>query len=200
MFPLSVVLLPGVVLPLRLFEPRYLEMYEEISAGDREFGIVLIERGSEAGGDDVRFGFGCVARVVGSGLHEDGTLSLVTVGVRRLRVAAWLEDGPFPRAEVELLDDEAMSEIGLDFMAEARESFTDLHRLFSELGAASGSFAPSLPDEPIAAAYQMARLSGLQELDMQRVLEAPTSDLRAGLVKDLLGDQVHLMELRLEVG
>lgn len=200
MFPLSVALLPGVVLPLRLFEPRFLEMYEEVSKGDREFGVVLIERGSEAGGDDVRFGFGCIARVVGSGLHDDGTLSLVTVGIRRIRVEEWLEDGPYPRARAELLDDKSMSEIGLDFMVEARESFADLHRLFSELGAASGPDAPRLPDEPIAAVYQMARLSGLQALDMQRVLEAPTSDLRAGLVKDLLADQVDLMKLRLEVG
>ena len=46
MFPLGVTLLPGMALPLRIFEPRYLQMYADIIDGDREFGVVLIERSS----------------------------------------------------------------------------------------------------------------------------------------------------------
>ena len=46
MFPLGMVLLPGSPLGLRVFEPRYLTMLEEVLAGDGAFGVVLIERGS----------------------------------------------------------------------------------------------------------------------------------------------------------
>ena len=54
MFPLQAVLLPGMVLPLHVFEPRYRALMDHCLAGDREFGVALIERGSEVGGDDVR--------------------------------------------------------------------------------------------------------------------------------------------------
>ena len=57
-----------------------------------------------------------------------------------------------------------------------------------------------LSDDPIVAIYQMAQLCGLQSLDLQRVLEAPSSDLRAGLVKDLISDQADLVRMRLELG
>ncbi len=52
----------------------------------------------------------------------------------------------------------------------------------------------------MVATYQMAQLAGLQTLDLQRILEAPTPDLRAGLVKDLIADQVELVQLQLSMG
>ena len=64
MFPLGSVLLPGMPLALRVFEPRYVELLSTVLGDtDREFGVVLIERGSEVGGGDVRFGAGTVARI-----------------------------------------------------------------------------------------------------------------------------------------
>ena len=64
MFPLGTVLFPYAVLPLHVFEPRYRVMTRRCLDGDREFGVVLIERGSEVGGGDVRFGVGTIARIV----------------------------------------------------------------------------------------------------------------------------------------
>ena len=55
-FPLGSVLFPGMPLPLRVFEPRYVAMIASVLGNaEREFGVVLIERGSEVGGGDVRF-------------------------------------------------------------------------------------------------------------------------------------------------
>ena len=54
MFPLGTVLVPKAVVPLHVFEPRYQTMLVDVMAGDRKFGVVLIERGSEVGGGDVR--------------------------------------------------------------------------------------------------------------------------------------------------
>ncbi|MEY2464632.1 MAG: ATP-dependent Lon protease, partial [Acidimicrobiaceae bacterium] len=63
MFPLGTVLFPSVFLPLHVFEPRYREMTRHCLDTQREFGVVLIERGSEVGGDDVRTQVGTVARI-----------------------------------------------------------------------------------------------------------------------------------------
>jgi len=58
MFPLGMVHFPGIVLPLRVFEPRYRQLTADCLAGDGEFGVVLIERGWEVGGGDTRFNVG----------------------------------------------------------------------------------------------------------------------------------------------
>ena len=58
MFPLGTVLLPGAPLPLQVFEPRYRGLTHDCLAGVPEFGVVLIERGSEVGGGDVRTNVG----------------------------------------------------------------------------------------------------------------------------------------------
>ena len=101
MFPLGTVLLPGMVLPLHVFEHRYRTLVSDCLAGEPEFGVVLIERGHEVGGGDVRRDVGTVARILGVSAVEDGRSALVTVGTRRIRVEQWLADEPYPRADVE---------------------------------------------------------------------------------------------------
>jgi hypothetical protein len=107
MFPLGTVLFPYAVLPLRVFEPRYRVMTRRCLDGDREFGVVLIERGSEVGGGDVRFGVGTIARIVQVAETPDGGYALATVGLRRFRVIRWLTDDPFPQAEIDLFEEPA---------------------------------------------------------------------------------------------
>src|SRR5438128_2746014 len=100
MFPLGTVLLPGGVLPLHVFEPRYRAMVKHCLAGDREFGVVLIARGHEVGGHDQRHDVGTVARMIQVAELADGRYAMITVGMRRIRVTEWLPDDPFPQAEV----------------------------------------------------------------------------------------------------
>src|SRR4051794_34879859 len=100
MFPLGTVLLPGAVLPLHVFEPRYRALVADCLAGEPEFGVVLIERGSEVGGGDVRRDVGTVARIMEMTQLPGDRYALVTVGTRRIRVERWLDDEPYPRAEV----------------------------------------------------------------------------------------------------
>jgi Lon protease-like protein len=199
MFPLGAVLLPGSVLPLYLFEPRYVDLYRDIVSADREFGVVLIERGGETEGGEARFSHGTIAQMVGSATHDDGTVSIVTVGTRRIRVTSWLDPAPYPRAMVELLWDDPLSATGLEFVEEGAELLGRLKVLFSELGADVGVDPPQLSDSPIAAVYQMAQLAGLQAIDLQKVLEAESSDLRAGLVRDLIEAQVELVQMQLGI-
>lgn len=193
-------MLPGSVLPLYLFEPRYRKLYGDIVKSDRLFGVVLIERGRDSGGEDIRFEYGCVAHMVGSATHENGSISIVTVGTKRLRVVQWEDPDPYPVATVEILEDGELPESALDVMDQARLDLLKLKALFSELGADVGLEPPELADDPGTALYQMAQLAGLQALDLQRVLEAENSLRRAEIVRSLIADQVELISLQLGMG
>lgn len=199
MFPLGTVLLPGMVLPLRLFESRYLQMYAEIIDEGREFGVVLIERGIESRDDNPTFDIGCMAHVVGSGLNDDGTLGLVAVGKTRIRVVEWKPSNPYPLATVEELDDEPLSAPGLEALMSAVERLPGLFALAAELDPDSGYEVPELSDEPTELVYQLAQLAGLQALDLQKVLETGSADARASLVDRLMAETVDLIRLQLHV-
>src|SRR5215212_8521786 len=114
MFPLGTVLFPHALLPLHVFEPRYRLMTQRVLRGDGEFGVVLVERGSEVGGGDTRFGIGTVARVVRAQELPDGGYALTAVGMRRIRVERWVSDDPFPQAEVTDLDRPRLDKPRLD--------------------------------------------------------------------------------------
>src|ERR671929_542542 len=105
MFPLGTVLFPGTVIPLHVFEPRYRALTGYCLEHDKRLGIVLIERGSEVGGGDVRFGVGTEGVIAQAQALPDGRWLIGVVGQRRLRVDRWLDEEPFPRAEVTLLED-----------------------------------------------------------------------------------------------
>ena len=80
MFPLGSVLFPAMPLALRVFEPRYLQLLQDVLPAEApEFGIVLIERGQEVGGGEKRFDVGTVAQVADIKV-ADGYLSLVGEG------------------------------------------------------------------------------------------------------------------------
>ena len=96
MFPLGTVLFPGALLPLHVFEERYRQLVKDCLAGEPEFGVVLIDRGHEVGGGDVRREVGTVARILEVAELPDGRYFLQAAGVRRIRVQAWLDDAPYP--------------------------------------------------------------------------------------------------------
>src|SRR3954451_24885804 len=105
MLPLRTGLFPHTALALPLFEDRYRALAETCLRGDGRFGVVLIERGFEVGGGDQRFAVGTVARIVAAAPTPDGRYLLATVGTERFRVKKWLDDDPFPRAEIDVLDE-----------------------------------------------------------------------------------------------
>lgn len=200
MFPLGSTLLPGMALPLRLFEQRYLQLYADIIDDQRQFGVVLIERGIESRDDNPTFDVGCLAYVVGSGLHEDGTIALVAIGRKRIRIEEWLPSDPYPRAMVTPLEDDPLSDAGMRSLQSAADQLPGLLAVAAELNPGFEASAPGLSDDPVQAVYQLAQLAGLQTLDMQKVLETESSDERADLVDQLLTETVELIRLQLEVG
>ncbi len=198
MFPLGTVLLPGMVLPLHVFEPRYRRLVQDCQAGDGEFGVVLIERGHEVGGGDVRTDVGTVAKIVQVQGLPDGRYLLATVGDRRLRVERWLDDDPYPRAEVADWPDVAPDEPDA---VERRRSLEALLRrsaaLRTELGERSVPVDLTLVDDPVLAVYQAMMAAAAGPADLQALLAAPTVDERAAQLEALLRDQIAVSEARL---
>ena len=204
MFPLGSVLLPGMVLPLRVFEPRYRVLVDTVLlADDQEFGCVLIERGSEVGGGDVRTSVGCAARVVEVARHEDGQVSLVSVGTRRLRVDRWLPDDPFPRAMVADWPHEPGADDGLDLGAGIARIEGAVHQL-SELAVSMGLSTTiddaEFSDDPTLKVYQLAIVSPLGALDRLKVLRTPSLGARVELLEDLVEEQRIMLEARRAFG
>jgi Lon protease-like protein len=197
MFPLGSVLFPHAELPLHVFEPRYRALTEACLAGDGEFGVVLIERGSEVGGGDTRFSVGTVARIVAAGRLPDGRYLLATVGTRRLRVREWLPDEPYPRAAVELLGELAPSVDARDARADVERLLKRVLAMAAELGDAPQAVGVDLDDDPVQAGYEAAAAAPIGPLDAQRLLELDDPGERLAELRGLLADQAELLEARL---
>ena len=87
LFPLKTVLFPGGILPLRIFETRYLDMVSRCMRTDSGFGVVTIHEGNEAGGQPTSIHpVGTLARIVDFDSTDDGLLAITCLGVQRLRV------------------------------------------------------------------------------------------------------------------
>lgn len=85
-FPLQTVLFPGGVLPLRIFEARYMDMSTRCLKDESVFGVNLIAEGSEVGKPAVPYPVGVTARITAWDMEQPGLLHLVTVGERRYRI------------------------------------------------------------------------------------------------------------------
>jgi uncharacterized protein len=88
LFPLNTVLFPGGPLPLRIFEPRYIDMVRYCTRGRAPFGVVLIRAGDEVGAVVSTAQVGTSARIVDFFQMPDGLLGITCIGERRFRVAA----------------------------------------------------------------------------------------------------------------
>src|SRR6185503_19392245 len=86
LFPLNTVLFPGGVLPLRVFEARYLDMTRDCMKSGTPFGVCLIHEGSEVGAPAVPRSVGCTATITDWDMQQLGVLNLRTRGERRFRI------------------------------------------------------------------------------------------------------------------
>jgi len=196
MFPLGTVLFPSAYLPLHVFEPRYRELVRTCLDGDGTFGVTLIERGSEVGGGDVRTMVGTRARIVEAAELPDGRWALGTVGVERLRVLGWLDDDPFPRADVEAWPDEAAPpDAGLADQAETVVG--RLRRVLAhhaELGDRAAPATLAFSDDLGLRSFQASAVAPLGPIDHQALLAAPSATVRYARLDDLLA--AHEDDLR----
>jgi Lon protease-like protein len=207
MFPLGSVLLPSMLLPLHVFEPRYRALVDDVlsaggSSGERpaEFGVCLIERGSEVGGGDVRTDVGCMARILEGQQSDDGRWALLAVGDRRVRIVEWLADDPYPRALVEDWPDPAAPPDADGRLDEIERAVRRVGALGSELG--SHGLPPDLEfsTDAVMRSYQLGVMSPFGSLDRQRILAADDPGSRIDLLAELVAEQEDLLRARLAMG
>lgn len=198
MFPLGSVLLPSMVLPLHIFEPRYREMMEVVMASaDQSFGVVLIEQGHEVGGEDRRSMVGTLARVLETDQAPDGRWAVVAVGIGRIRVDEWLRDAPFPQAMVsDWPDDSVASEPQLQQYQSLLAQHRRLLALTSEMGYDVGPIQ-ELSEDPTLGSFQIAATAPLSTMDRYQVLSSPTLEDRLPLIERSLESALMLAELEL---
>lgn len=197
MFPLGSVLFPSLVLPLHVFEPRYRALVHDVLAGDREFGVCLIERGAEVGGGDVRTDVGTVAQVHEAEELPDGRWALVAIGVRRIRVTRWLPDDPYPRAEVEDLPDPLPTPDEVALLAPAVARLRTALAKAGELGDTRVPATIELADDPVVASHQASALAPIATIDQHALLAAGSVGARLARLDELLVDAIDLLDLRL---
>ena len=203
MFPLGTVLLPGGVLPLHVFEPRYRELvHHGIDSPRHEFGVVLIVRGSEVGGDDLRTQVGTRARMAQVAELDGGRYAVMAVGVERIRIDAWLPDDPYPRAQVESWPDAPMDDVDDDTLAlHVAATSSRVRRsaaLALELGDPSADPAAEISSDPMVATYQLATMAPIGPLDRHHVLAAAHAGERLEVLDRILDDVEALLRFRLE--
>ncbi|MGD0824567.1 MAG: LON peptidase substrate-binding domain-containing protein [Terriglobales bacterium] len=168
-FPLEMVLLPGVPLPLHIFEPRYQEMIAECLEQKKPFGVV---RASSDGVADI----GCTAEIMSViKKYDDGRLDILTRGVQRFEVIEVNEDRSFLQAEVAVVQDED----GLhDKAARApSELVAQAVRLHAEITKLAGT-EPSGPDEHAANLSFLLAGSLPLDLDFKQSLLSTLSEAK----------------------
>ena len=120
-FPLNAVLFPAGLLPLRLFEQRYMEMAKGCLKDNAPFGVCLIHSGSEVGAPATPEPVGCTARIVAWDMQQLGVLTVTTRGEQRFRIRdARVTDSGLTRANVELIGDDVDVQLPEEFGACAR--------------------------------------------------------------------------------
>ncbi|MDQ6726933.1 MAG: LON peptidase substrate-binding domain-containing protein [Actinomycetota bacterium] len=200
MFPLGSVLLPTTAIALHIFEPRYRALARHCVEGDGQLGVVLIERGSEVGGGDVRFDVATRARVAEAVELPDGRWAIAVLGEGRLRIRRWLPEDPYPRAEVVDCDDRPAGPAA----ASRRDDLDRLLRrtlaMRSELGEEVVDGPAELDPDPEAATWQAVALAPLGPMDAQRVLSTDGVDERLDLVLKMIEEEAAVLAQRLAGG
>lgn len=199
MFPLGRGIFPGSLLKLRVFEPRYLAMIDLCVRRQIGFGVVLIERGSEVGGGDVRFDVGVSVSMTQVASLDDGHLIVIARGDARIQVDEWLDDAPYPQARVRHLADPTGYSIDGGLQGRLRREYLRGLELFTEMGVETVSIDP-LPDDTLAAAYRALELFPVADLDRQQILETDDPLKRIEMSIAALESVNELVEARLGSG
>ena len=196
MFPLGTVLFPGATLPLHIFEERYRSLVQRCVSGDELFGIVLIEKGHEVGGGDVRSSVGCLARILEHRKFPDGRWALVVRGESRFSVDEWLPDNPYPQARISDFPDDGDG-------VPMERCLAVLERLAAWVSDATkqGYEMPVVDAEAIAVgvdaeelSYRVAQLTPAGSFDRQKILSQATCAKRLDCIEELIAGLEEVLD------
>ena len=203
MFPLQSALLPGETLPLNIFEPRYAQLVRDcVASPDPAFGVVLISRGQEVGGGDIRSDVGALARITDYVDLGEGQYQLLASIDERIRVSQWLPDDPYPRAVVTAWPDEPGPDVGPERISVVVDAILGLfERVIEARGGRLRSDAlavdEEIADDPSRHIYALASRVPMGQADRYAVLAAPTLAERVTVLSDAIETVTAMVEFQL---
>jgi Lon protease-like protein len=191
LFPLGVVLLPGLPLPLHIFEERYKQMIGECLESEEVFGLVGYN------GSEMKSA-GCTARIVEVlKRYDDGRLDIMTVGERRFYIAEQVESKPYLQGWVEFFDDE-VEELG-DRDRETALKGLILHNELSRLLGAETSYDGSTATELEDISFVLAGSEGFSLDEKQVFLEMTSTRERLSKAIPAMEKLIERFKLTLEI-
>ena len=196
-FPLPLVLFPGVTIPLHIFEPRYRRMLADCLERDRRFGILFLAEGSSEASLGIGGDVGCVAHVESHDELPDGRSNITVAGRERFALRAFVmspvpyhvgvivphEDTPEPAALLEPLATRVRERF--ERIAQAARTISD-----------GDDAIPELPDDPALLAFRVASFIDLSVAERQRLLTSTSPGERLRTVDSVLAAAVDPMEQR----
>ena len=184
-FPLGTVLFPGAILPLRIFEVRYMDMAKACLREGTPFGVCLIREGSEVGAPAVPEPVGCTARIAECDVEQLGILKVRAEGIDRFRIVSReVNSRGLIVGEVEPLAAEARVD-GIDGLAESAEF---LRKVILAIGA--GRFnEPYRFDDATWVSFRLAEIQPLRIDVKQKLLELTDATLRLAVLHKFLRQQ-----------
>ena len=192
-FPLNTVLFPGIPLPLRVFEARYLRMLAERATIDPVFGISLIETGHEVGDTPTFHRVGTTARLVSLNAQSTSLVDVVVIGGRRIVLAAPSWSGGYAVAETEFSPDRAFdTREGGRLLDRARATYTTWIRSVARL-AGREFLVPDFGQDPAPASFDLASRLPMHAWDQQAFLEDDDPLSRMQTVCDVLDRELALL-------
>ena len=178
-FPLGVVLFPGMPLPLHIFEERYRAMIRRCLEEKHGFGVVLLREGLAERPGGTPYEVGTVARIVRHVRLADGRYNILVRGLRRFQIlASHLDAAGYLTAQVALLDEDEHDRRHLAILHDELEAQCDA--FLQELVTLTGSRIDPIPfpADPTTASYHVAHYLPVYTWEKQRLLEASSTDVR----------------------
>lgn len=184
-FPLNAVLFPGGLLPLRVFEARYMDMTRDCLKRDAPFGVCLIREGTEVGAPAVPEGIGCLATILEWDMQQQGILNIKTRGGQRFRILERRTGAQgLTSADIELIPPETSAPVP--------EAFSSCTRLLEMVVVDQGKpiFAePHAFDDASWVGYRLAEILPVPLVAKQKLLELNDSLGRLSILQRFLEGQ-----------
>jgi Lon protease-like protein len=201
LFPLPVVLFPGVPLPLHIFEPRYRQMLSDIRLAKNLFGLAYFDPSSADSDVPPAGHIGCVAEVTEVQTFPDGRSNILTLGVIRYRIESYVERGdPYLVAEVSYFeDDEEDEEILAAPSREVAETFTRIAQAVRTINDERATLPDISDTEPQRLSFLVAAAMEIDAEVKQELLELSSTSERLERLRAMLNIAVTGYEERARI-
>jgi len=201
LFPLPIVLFPGVPLPLHIFEPRYREMLSDIRAGGNLFGLSYFDAGAATTDLPLAGHIGCVAEVTETQSLPDGRSNIMTLGLVRYRLESYIERGdPYLVGRVSYFeDDEADSEALLEKTHQVAGMFMRIARAVRAINDERANLPDISDTEPQRLSFLVAAAMEMESDAKLEMLELRSTSERLERLRDMLEQALPGYEERARV-